>query len=85
MSNAARGRRPESHVRVDAINCDNVIELKIEWSSRWAWLAKIPAFDSFDAIDAARFADRLSLTLLSPKQLLDVDLIKAAQPGLDGR
>ena len=58
VDKATKDRRPESHkVYVDTINCGEVIDTKKAWAARWEWLDKMPAFDSFDAIDAARLTD----------------------------
>jgi hypothetical protein len=73
-----KDHRPESHkVYVDTIKCDDVIDTKKAWTSRWDWLDKMPSFESFDAIDGARSADGLSLALLRPKRLLGLDITKA--------
>ncbi|MEK6354960.1 MAG: hypothetical protein V4796_15780 [Burkholderia cenocepacia] len=81
IEKANKDHRPESHkVYVDTINCGNVIDTKKEWSSRWEWLDKIPSFDSFDSIDAARLEGGLSLALLHPKRLLGLDIVKARNP-----
>ncbi|MDN7430078.1 hypothetical protein CFB89_13825 [Burkholderia sp. AU16741] len=81
VEKANKDHRPESHkVYVDTINCGNVIDTKKEWSSRWEWLDKIPSFDSFDSIDAARLEGGLSLALLHPKRLLGLDIVKARNP-----
>ena len=78
VEKATKDHRPESHkVYVDTISCGNVIEPKKGWASRWEWLDKLAAFGSFDAVDAARLADGLSLALLRPKRLLGLDIIKA--------
>jgi len=76
-----KDHRPESHkVYIDTINCGDVIDTKKAWASRWEWLDKMPSFESFDAIDAARLADGLSLALLCPKRLLGLDITKARNP-----
>lgn len=78
VDKATKDRRPESHkVYVDTINCGEVIDTKKAWAARWEWLDKMPAFDSFDAIDAARLSDGGSLALLRPKRLLGLDITKA--------
>lgn len=78
VEKANKDHRPESHkLYVDTIACGDVIDTKKEWSARWEWLDKIPAFDSVDAIDAGRLADGLSIALLRPKRLLGLDITKA--------
>ena len=78
VEKANKDHRPESHkLYVDTIMCGDVIDTKKEWSARWEWLDKIPVFDNFDAIDAGRLTDRLSIALLRPKKLLGLEITKA--------
>jgi len=78
VEKANKDHRPESHkLYVDTITCGDVINTKKEWSARWEWLDKIPVFDNFDAIDAGRLSDRLSIALLRPKKLLGLEITKA--------
>lgn len=78
VEKANKDHRPESHkLYVDTIQCGDVVDTKRAWSGRWEWLDKLPSFDSFDAMDSARVADRLSLALLRPKRLLGLDIAKA--------
>jgi len=81
VEKAPKDHRPESHkIYVDTINCGDVIDTKKAWSGRWEWLEKIPTFDSYDAIEATRLADGLSLALLRPKRLVGLDISKARNP-----
>ena len=78
IEKANKDHRPESHkLYVDTITCGDVIDTKTEWTGRWEWLDKIPAFESFDAIESGRLADGLSIALLRPKRLLGLDITKA--------
>lgn len=78
VEKANKDHRPESHkLYVDTITCGDVINTKKEWSARWEWLDKIPVFDNFDAIDAGRLSERLSIALLRPKKLLGLEITKA--------
>jgi hypothetical protein len=78
VDKATKDRRPESYkLYVDTINCGEMMDTKEAWAARWEWLDKMPAFDSFDAIDAARLTDGGSLALLRPKRLLGLDITKA--------
>ncbi|CAJ3066350.1 Uncharacterised protein [Burkholderia pseudomallei] len=78
VEKANKDHRPESHkLYVDTITCGDVIDTKKEWAARWEWLDKIPVFDSFDAIDAARLSAGLSIALLRPKRLLGLEIAKA--------
>ena len=78
IEKANKDHRPESHkLYVDTITCRDVIDTKKEWTGRWEWLDKIPAFESFDSIESGRLADGLSIGLLRPKRLLGLDITKA--------
>lgn len=78
IEKANKDHRPESHkLYVDTITCGDVIDTRKEWASRWEWLDKIPAFDSFDAIESGRLGDGLSIALLHPKKLLGLEITKA--------
>lgn len=78
IEKANKDHRPESHkLYVDTIACGGVIDTKKEWASRWEWLDKIPAFDSFDAIESGRLSDTLSIALLRPKRLIALEITKA--------
>lgn len=78
VEKANKDHRPESHkLYVDTITCGDVIDTRREWASRWEWLDKIPAFDSFDAIESGRLSDGLSIALLRPKRLLGLEITKA--------
>lgn len=78
VEKANKDHRPESHkLYIDTITCGEVIDSKKEWSARWEWLDKIPAFNNFDAIDAGRLNDGLSIALMRPKKLLELEITKA--------
>ena len=81
VEKATKDHRPESHkLSVDTIEACEVIDPRNAWADRWGWLDRIPAFQSFDAVDVARLADALSLALLRPKRLLGLDITKARHP-----
>jgi len=78
VEKANKDHRPESHkLYVDTIECRERIETKKEWAARWEWLDKIPSFESFDALDAGRLSDRLSIALLRPKKVHGLEVVKA--------
>lgn len=78
VEKATKDHRPESHkVFVDTIACGNKIDTSRAWSARWEWLDKLPSYDSFDAVEAARIADGASLALLRPNRLLGLDITRA--------
>lgn len=70
VEKAPKDHRPESHrLYVDTIACGAHVASKREWSARWAWLDKIPTFDSFREMDESRLRDRLSIALLRPRNV----------------
>lgn len=78
VEKATKDRRPESHkVYVDDITCGKQIDTKHGWAERRSWLEKIPTFDSFDAMDAARIDEGMSLALLKPSRVLGLDISPA--------
>lgn len=78
VEKAPKDHRPESHkIFVDTIVCGDVIPPRNGWAARWEWLTRMPSFSSFEAVEAARIADRVSLALLRPKRLLGLDITKA--------
>lgn len=78
IEKAGKDHRPESHkLFIDTITCGDLIDPRKEWVARWEWLDKIPTFDSFDAMEAGRLGEGLSLALLRPKNLLSLEINKA--------
>ncbi|CAG4906373.1 hypothetical protein [Paraburkholderia saeva] len=78
VEKATKDHRPESHkLYVDTITCGKLIDTKKDWAARREWLEKVPSFDSFDAVEEARFTDELSLALVRPKRLLGLHITKA--------
>jgi hypothetical protein len=76
-----KDHRPESHkIYVDDIICGDVIPTDNKWSERRKWLDKIPAFDSFTALEQASEIQGISLALLCPKKVLDLEVTKARNP-----
>ena len=75
VEKATKDHRPESHkLYVDTIDCIDVISPKKGWVDRWAWLDKIPTFNSIESLDAARLEDGISLALIKPKQVLGLEV-----------
>lgn len=80
VEKSSKDHRQESHkVFVDSIVCKETINTKHEWRARRQWLDKIPTFDSFGALEQERQKSGLSLALLRPTQILNLDVIKARQ------
>jgi len=81
VEKANKDHRPESHkLYVDTISPLGVIGTKRNWLDRMEWLEKIPSFVNFDAIEASRLSDHLSLALLRPKKLVELEIKKARNP-----
>jgi hypothetical protein len=78
VEKANKDHRLESHkLYVDTITCGDVVASKSGWANRWEWLGKIPAFDSFDGVEAARLSEGISIALLRPKRLICLEISKA--------
>jgi hypothetical protein len=81
VEKSSKDHRPESHkIYVDDIVCGDIIPTKNEWSERRKWLDKIPAFDSFAALEQASENQDISLALLRPERILDLEVTKARNP-----
>lgn len=73
-----KDHRPESHkIYTDDIVCGDVISTKNEWADRRVWLDKIPAFDSFAALEEANKTQAISLALLHPQNIIALEVTKA--------
>jgi hypothetical protein len=76
-------RRPESHrLFVDTIVCDPepIKAGKEGWPHRMELLARLPLFDSFDALEAARQQSGTSLALLRPARIIRLEITPARNP-----
>lgn len=70
VQKANRDHRPESHrLFVDTIKPGERLETKRGWADRWAWIDKIPAFDSYWEMDKSRLTDGVSIALLRPRNV----------------
>lgn len=82
VQRAGDDRRVESHrVYVDTIELGDVISTEKEWSLRRPWIERMPLFDDFDALEAARQQlDGPTLALLRPKRVLGLDISAVSKP-----
>jgi hypothetical protein len=65
-----KDHRPESHrLYIDTLEPGAVLDTKKAWTSRWAWLDKIPTFTSYREMDASREHGSLSIALLRPRNI----------------
>lgn len=79
IEKANTDHRPESHrIFVDTIECGNVLGTQKEWLARREWIGKIPTFDSFEEMEAARLQSGHSIALLRI-ETLDGLLIEKAR------
>ncbi|MBP0590483.1 hypothetical protein J8I87_12295 [Paraburkholderia sp. LEh10] len=75
---APKDHRPESHkIFVDTVSSGAKLGSEKGWAKRREWLDKIPTFNDFEDIDAARREDGLSLALLRPNALVSLEISKA--------
>lgn len=78
VEKASKDHRPESHkLYIDTISCSERIDTRKDWVARREWLEKIPAFNSFEAIEASRQTEGVSLALLRPKRIIGLEISKA--------
>ena len=75
-------KRHESHrIYVDTIELGEVISSERAWALRRPWLEKLPIFEDFDALEAARQQPNgPSLALLRPAKVLGLDIKALTQP-----
>ncbi len=74
--------RPESHkLYVDTIECDDAaLPTSDYWLARRPWLDKLPVFESFAAVEAARQAHGTTLALLRPGRIVGLDITPVDSP-----
>ncbi|MDR1275578.1 MAG: hypothetical protein LBL72_04245 [Candidatus Accumulibacter sp.] len=81
IAKATHDRRLESHrLYTDTIVCGDVIDTTKEWAARHEWLARIPSFGNFDALEAERLDNGISMALLRPKRLNTLKITRARCP-----
>ena len=75
-------RRVESHrLFVDTIELGEIVPPSNDWKHRRQWLAKLPVFEDFDALELARQQpDGPTLALLRPKRVLGLDIKPVSHP-----
>lgn len=75
VEKAPADHRRESHrIYVDSICCGETIDSRRNWSERMPWVSKIPTFEDFDEVEEARKSEGVTLALLKPKRLIDLQL-----------
>jgi len=79
VEKAKTDHRPESHkVDIGTLAIKEQIKTSRGWAERRHWMDKIPTFNSYDALEKARENEGVSIALLRPKQVVDLE-IKAAR------
>jgi hypothetical protein len=75
-------RRPESHrIYVDTINLGEVVPRNLGWSARLPWIAKLPTFYDFDALEQQRSSSGSpTLALLKPIRIRGLDITPVDNP-----
>lgn len=75
-------RRRESHrIYIDTTELGELLPTDRDWAFRRPWLEKLPLFEDFDALEAARLQENgPTLALLRPSQLLGLDVSSAGSP-----
>jgi hypothetical protein len=79
---ASNDHRSESHkVFVDTIVCHgDPLSTRVGWRARRDQLNKIPTYDSFVALDAARASQGVTLGLLRPSRIIGLDIKPCEKP-----
>jgi len=82
VEKARSDHRPESHrVFIDTIACeDTPISTRDHWRDRRPWIERIPLFEDFNDLEAARLDRRITLALLRPKRVVGLDLKAVDNP-----
>lgn len=82
VRHAPDDRRLESHrISVDTIELQGEpLSSRDAWTARRQAIAGVPVFDDFAALERARLESGVSLGLVRPSQLLDVDIRPADSP-----
>lgn len=79
VQKANNDHRPESHrIFTDTIHCDPVLDTENHWEKRRQWLDRLPVFDDFDALEAARQSTGMTLALLRPSRIAALEITPAA-------
>lgn len=83
VEHAHNDKRPESHrIYVDTIVCDPspLKAGKEGWPHRMEVLSKLSIYDDFDAIEAQRKANGITLAFLRPKKILGLEIKPTRTP-----
>ena len=82
LEKSRNDHRPESHkLYVDTIECDEAeLPTANHWLARRPWLDKLPVFESFADVDAAREAHGTTLALLRPCRIVGLDITPVDSP-----
>jgi hypothetical protein len=82
VQDAPDDRRIESHrLHVDSIKLGDVVPSAKQWEQRRRWLAKLPVFDDFDALESARQqANGPTLALLRSARIAGLDIKRVKDP-----
>lgn len=72
--------RPESHhIKIDTLQLGETVGTKNAWEERRHILSKLPVYSSPDELEAMRETSDISLGLISPVELLDVEIIPSSE------
>jgi len=77
IEKAGNDHRPESHkIYVDTINCDEspMPSGEAGWRERRQWLAKIPVYADFAAVEQDRQSNGNTLALLRPSRIVKLEI-----------
>lgn len=71
----SKDSRPESHyIKTDTVTCNEWIDTKNKWQKRRDQLNKLQLYESLEHLEAARQSSDISLGLIKPYQLIDIEI-----------
>lgn len=75
IQKATKDNRPESYIiNHESIECGSALPTDSYWQSRRRWIEKIPVFDTFESLQRARQEKNITLALIRPYQMLELEL-----------
>lgn len=81
VEKARKDHRPESlNVKIDTISLGQEVPPARDWAARRRILKPVEIFSNFDDIESARKEHRISLALLRPYRIVDLEITPVSHP-----
>ncbi len=75
VEKASADHRPESHkVDIGSMKIEEEVPSRKGWLGRKEWIDKLPTYSRFDEVEHSRKNDGLSIALLRPKKILNLEI-----------